>query len=642
MNKVNNESLDINNNSIEQLKQLFPEIVSEGNKIDFNKLKCVLSDQLDDKQERYQFTWNGKRDAIKISNTPTTATLKPIKDKSKNWSETKNVYIEGDNLEVLKILQRSYANKVKVIYIDPPYNTGKDFVFKDSFQSGIENYLEQTGQVDGDGNKLSTNSETNGRFHSDWLSMMYPRLKLGRNLLTDDGIIFISIDDNEQANLKKLCDEIFGEENYIDQIVRNTNSSKNQSKFISNSHDYCLVYSKNRGVLEEKHSNNKWEVPKNNIDVYQKKINELKKLGLSNEKITEELKILTKYPRFIDMTNYWYLDEKGVYRKDNLGGVKNGNYTPLINPLTGKEDPIPPGGFRYPNMEELKKENRIHFHTDGSLPTLKRYLFENENSRPKAIMSDDQRPDSSLLDEFGTPFDNPKQLAFIERIFSIADDDAIFLDFFSGSGTSAHAAMKLNYELGGNRKYIMVQLPEILPEDSDGYKKGFRSITELGIERINQAGQKIIHGNDNNKNIDTGYRYFKLDNSNIIKWDSQIESADDATALFADNFKVDSTKDDIVFELLLKQGMSLTDNITEKSFDETTVYIINQGEMFIVLGNQITEQVAEYIREYQFSLEKSEVVIAYQDSGFDNDSSKLNSFEILKTSGFDEENIYTV
>ncbi|STO12728.1 Adenine specific DNA methylase Mod [[Flavobacterium] thermophilum] len=346
--------------------------------------------------------------------------------------------------------------------------------------------------------------------------MMYPRLKLARNLLTDDGVIFISIDDTEVANLRKILDEIFGENNFIASITRNTNSSKNQSLFVSVSHDYCLIYARDISVLSTKHAENKWSVPKNNIEEYKRKIEELKNLGLSNEQITEELKQLTKYPRFIDFVNYWYVDERGVYRKDNLGGVKNGNMTPIINPLTGKEDPVPPGGFRYSpeKLNELIKKNRIHFHTDGSLPTIKRYLDENLTQRPKSIMSDDQRPDNALLKEFNTPFDNPKQLAFMKRILSVGDKDSIILDFFSGSATTAHAVMQLNAEDGGNRKFIMVQLPEKTDEKSEAYKAGYKNICEIGKERIRRAGEKIVQ-ETGKTDLDIGFKVFKLDSSNI-------------------------------------------------------------------------------------------------------------------------------
>ena len=289
------------------------------------------------------------------------------------------------------------------------------------------------------------------------MSFINKRLEIARELLSDTGVILISIDDNEQAQLKLICDEVFGEENFIACITRNTNSSKNQSLYISVSHEYCLVYSKNAVALAEKHKDNKWAVDKNNIEEYQKKVSQLKKAGLSLEEITSELKELTKYPRFIDFTNYWYFDDYGLYRKDNLGGVKNGNMTPLYNPLTGKMDPIPPGGFRYKpeKLAELVKEKRIHFHTDGSLPTIKRYLSENSKQRPKSIMSDDQRPDYKLLKDMRISFDNPKQMTFMHRILSVFDKDSTILDFFAGSGTTGHAVAQLNQEDGGNRKYIL-------------------------------------------------------------------------------------------------------------------------------------------------------------------------------------------
>lgn len=350
-------------------------------------------------------------------------------------SEDYNFLLEGDNLHSLHLLEKTHSGKIDVIYIDPPYNTGnKDFIYNDRFIDKNDGYR-----------------------HSKWMSFISKRLEIARELLSDTGVIFISIDDNEQAQLKLICDEIFGEENFIACITRNTNSSKNQSLYISVSHEYCLVYSKNSVELAKKHKDNKWAVDKNNIEEYQKKVNQLKKSGLTSEEITSELKELTKYPRFIDFTNYWYFDDYGLYRKGDLGGVKNGNMTPLFNPLTDKMDPIPPGGFRYKpeKLAELVKENRIHFHTDGSLPTIKRYLSENSKQRPKSIMSDDQRPDYKLLKDMGISFDNPKQMTFMLRILGIFEKDSIILDFFAGSGTTGHAVAQLNKEDGGNRKYIL-------------------------------------------------------------------------------------------------------------------------------------------------------------------------------------------
>lgn len=325
-----------------------------------------------------------------------------------------------------------------VIYIDPPYNTGnkddKDFRYNDAFVDKTDTYR-----------------------HSKWLSFMQKRLEIAKNLLNKNGVIFISIDDNEQATLKLLCDEIFGIDNFVAEIVRNTNSSKNQSLFVSISHEYCVVYAKNITSLTEKHKENKWAVEKNNLKEYVKTVNTLRKKGLSDEEITEELKELTKYPRFIDFMNYWYFDERGLYRKGDLGGVKDGNNNPLFNPITKKFDPVPPGGYRYKTekLEKLVEENRIHFHTDGSLPTIKRYLHENPKQRPKSIMSDDQRPDYALLKKMKIKFNNPKQMSFMTRILSIFDKNSVILDFFAGSGTTGHAVAQLNKEDGGSRRYIL-------------------------------------------------------------------------------------------------------------------------------------------------------------------------------------------
>ena len=388
-------------------------------------------------EKKYGLVWEEHTERVDeemINNIPI---FTEIEDKKIKNSESNdyNFLIEGDNLHSLKLLEKTHRGKIDVIYIDPPYNTGnKDFKYNDSFVEKTDEYS-----------------------HSKWLSFMSKRLELARNLLSEEGVIFISIDDKEQAQLKLLCDEIFGKYNFIANITRNTNSSKNQSLYISISHEYCLVYSKNDMVLAKKHKEKKWEVDKNNIEEYKKRIKKLQQMGLSTDEITDELKELTNYPRFIDFTNYWYIDERGVYQKDNLGGVKNGNMTPIINPLTGKEDPIPPGGFRYKTekLEELIKDNRIHFHTDGSLPRLKRYLDENLKQRPKSIMSDDQRPDFSLLKKLKIEFDNPKQMTFMMRILSIFEKNSIFLDFFAGSGTTGHAIAELNKKDGGNRKYIL-------------------------------------------------------------------------------------------------------------------------------------------------------------------------------------------
>jgi len=617
--------MDIVKANIEALKQLFPEVVTEG-KIDFEKLKLILGEEIEARNEKYEFTWHGKTQAMKLAQTPSTGTLRPDKASSKNWDTTENLYIEGDNLEVLKLLQKSYFGKIKMIYIDPPYNTGKDFVYKDDFRDNIKNYKEITQQT------TKANTETSGRYHTDWLNMMYPRLKLARNLLTDDGVIFISIDDTEVANLRKILDEIFGENNFIASITRNTNSSKNQSLFVSVSHDYCLIYARDISVLSTKHAENKWSVPKNNIEEYKRKIEELKNLGLSNEQITEELKQLTKYPRFIDFVNYWYVDERGVYRKDNLGGVKNGNMTPIINPLTGKEDPVPPGGFRYSpeKLNELIKENRIHFHTDGSLPTIKRYLDENLTQRPKSIMSDDQRPDNALLKEFNTPFDNPKQLAFMKRILSVGDKDSIILDFFSGSATTAHAVMQLNAEDGGNRKFIMVQLPEKTDEKSEAYKAGYKNICEIGKERIRRAGEKIVE-ETGKTDLDIGFKVFKLDSSNVKTWDPDFDNLEQTLFDLQDNIKEDRTKEDLLYEILLKIGLPLTIPIEEIDYNGKTIYNVAFGSVLVCLEDDIDLDIVQEMLKYQSEHMPPKVI--FKESGFVSDAVKTNVLQTLKKNG---------
>lgn len=631
------KSLDLVNENIQKLKALFPEVLAEG-KIDFKVLQEILGEELEEGEEYYRFTWAGKAQARREAHKPSTGTLRPCKEESVDWDTTQNLYIEGDNLEVLKLMQKSYANKVKMIYIDPPYNTGKDFVYKDNYKDNLKNYQQVTRQVDDEGNKLSTNSDSDGRYHSNWLNMIYPRLRLARNLLMDDGIILMSIDDCEYDNLKKVGDEIFGENNYIATIIRNTNSSKNQSLFVSVSHEYCLVYSKSIDYLKEKHKEKKWSVPKNNTEEYLKKINQLKKEGLSDEEITEELKTLTKYPRFIDFTNYWYFDEKGLYMKDNLGGVTNGNMNSIINPLTGILDPIPPGGFRYNNekLEELIKENRIHFHTDGSLPRVKRYLHENEEQRPKSIMSDDQRPDYALLNQFNTPFDNPKQLSFMKRIISLTDKDSIVLDFFSGSGTTAHAVIEQNLLDEGNRNYIQVQLPEPTDEKSEAYKAGFLNIAEIGKERIRKAAQKLKEkSKDIAKELDLGFKVFKLDSSNIKGWDGNPEDLE--TSLFdaQENIKADRTEEDVLFEILLKYGLDLTLPIEEKVMEGKKVFNVGFGALFICLADGITNKVAEGIGAWKQELNPATCRVIFKDSGF-TDVEKANAVQTLKRFGISD------
>ncbi|MCQ2777508.1 site-specific DNA-methyltransferase [Helicobacter pylori] len=539
------QSQQENNPLFEMLLKNFPQTIKDG-QVSLSAIKTLLgfNESVND-ISGYELTWTGKGLANALYSEPCQKQLKLQEIFTPQTSANKhpnNAIIIGDNLDALKLLKSAYSEKIKMIYIDPPYNTGNDdFIYTDNFRQDYQKILREVDLMEIDENGKEIESESLKFFkntqgsgtHSGWLSFMLPRLKLARDLLKEDGVIFISIDDNECANLKILCDEIFGEDNFVAEIVRNTNSSKNQSLFISVSHEYCLIYAKNISFLSKKHENNKWQVSKNNVKEYYSRVKTLQNKDLSSDEITEELKELTKYPRFMDFTNYWYFDEKGLYRKDNLGGVKNGNKFKIINPLTKKEDPIPPGGFRYSKekLQELIKDNRIHFHTDGSLPTLKRYLDENHTQRPKSIMSDDQRPDYALLQELFNGimvFDNPKQMAFMQRIIGIATEKGdIILDFFAGSGTTAHAVMELNAEDKGNREFILVQIDEEIKENKNAYdfcKKELKSakpvISDITIERVKRAASKIIQSSKDS-DLNLGFKVYTLEDKAQITNDKE-------------------------------------------------------------------------------------------------------------------------
>lgn len=650
MRKPKFETPDLTSENIEKIAALFPNCITEmldeerstpekkvyKRAINFEMLKQMLSPDVVDGDEAYEFTWVGKKAAIVESNKPIRKTLRPCVAESKDWDTTENLYIEGDNLEVLKLLQESYLGKVKMIYIDPPYNTGNDFIYADDFKMKSEEWKVESGEWSEEGDRLFKNTDTNGRFHSDWCSMIYSRLLLARNLLSEDGVIFVSIDDGEQENLKRILNESFGESNFIATIVRNTNSSKNQSLFVSVSHEYCLIYAKNIETLKIKHAESKWSVPKNNINEYIAKVKQLQKEGLTLDEITEELKTLTKYPRFVDFTNYWYFDERGLYSKGDLGGVPNGNKQQLWNPITQSYDPVPPGGFRFnpEKLEQLSKEGRIHFHTDGSLPRIKRYLDENLNQRPKSIMSDDQRPDSSMMQEFNTPFDNPKQLAFIKRITGIADDDSIILDFFSGSATTAHAVMQLNAEDGGHRKFIMVQLPEPCDEASEAYKAGYKNICEIGKERIRRAGEKILKeqlANNNstlnspNSKLDIGFRVLKLDDTNMKDVYYAPDDYDQRMlAGLESNIKDDRTDLDLLFGCLIDWGWPLSLPYKSEQIDGCTVHTYNDGDLIACFDANVPESVVKEIAQ------RRPLRAVFRDSGFASSPEKINMFEIFK------------
>src|SRR5690625_1653389 len=622
---------------VDNLKKVIPEVFSDG-KLDVDELKRLLNGYVDDRDEKYKFEWWGKTRSERLAYIPVTETLKPDRESSKNFEETKNLYIEGDNLEVMKILRDSYANKVKVIYIDPPYNTGNEFIYKDDFEEPLQNYKKQVGLVDEKGRKTTTDQNDSGRKHTNWLNMMYPRLLLARDLLSEDGVIFISIDDIELSNMRKICDEIFGDSNLISNSVRVSNSAKNNAGFISDIHDYTLIYAKNISRLEEE-----WEVPKNNVEEFQKRARSLYRQGLSLEEIGKELKELVKYPRFYDFDHYYYCDEKGVYRTDNPGGVSNGNFeTDIIHPITKKRCKKPAGGWRYKEstIREMEKNNEWHFGKDETIiPTPKRYLDDYLMQKPTSVQFYDSQIDSKRWKEKGIYFDFPKPVEYIKQLLRMSTNkDCIVMDFFSGSGTTAEAVLQLNAEDGGSRRFIMVQLPENLEkqlenanssDSKDDLKRNIEflkkknrplRLTELGKERINIAGKDVIKENPElDGKLDIGYKVFKYGETHFPIWDENV-TEDGINEQFAKLTETELDHQNAIYEvLLLLKTYELTEAIIV--LDEQGLYQIGDADPTLVyLGKTLSEDIFERIIQMEDDYHQ---IIIY-DNSFVNDSQKQN------------------
>ncbi len=634
--KMNGETPDLTKDSIDKLKQLFPEIVTDG-KIDFDRLQVILGKEIDDAPDRYNFTWHGKKETLQFAQQPSKGTLRPIKEKSKNWDTTGNLYIEGDNLEVLKLLQKSYNNKVKMIYIDPPYNTGNDFVYKDDFKDSVDSYLELTGQKDGEGKKFTTNTESSGRYHTDWLNMMYSRLKLARNLLKDDGVIFISIDDIEQKNLRAICDEIFGESNFVSQIVwKNKYGAGAKTVGFIDIHEYILCYGKK---------------------------------PLTN--ITSELS---------------QDDEKRYSRKDNHFNIRGGYYTQplatrslgdrpnLVYPIKYKDQEIWPNKqwvWSKERMEEAINNDFVEFtEKDGKFTVRsKQYLYDENGQKrrgkPLSLLNGPFTQEATFCmreifdDKNIFDFSKPEKLLRYLLKMQINDEndkDFIVLDFFSGSGTLAHSTIQLNAEDGGNRKFIMVQLPEILDEKSEAYKDGYRTICDIGEERIRRAGEKVksdlIEKNNkegllsedqvNPDDLDIGFKVFSLDNSNLMEWQANFDDLESNIDLFESNFLSDRSDLDILFEIMLKNGLDLTYPVTEISEGNYKIYDVAAGNLFVCLNDNINRDVARKIAalRIEYGIETSQVV--FKDSGFEDDTEKLNCYEILKEAGYQDSDLLSI
>ena len=615
------QSMNITEDNISKLNSLFPEAFNEGS-IDFDVLKQLLGENVDEKEERYGLNWHGKRQARQLALTPSRGTLRPCKGESVDWDNTKNLMIEGDNLEVLKLLQKSYAGKVKLIYIDPPYNTGKDFVYPDNFQDNMKNYLEITGQTE-DGARLSTNTETSGRYHTDWLNMMYPRIKLARNLLKEDGFIFLSIDDNEVNNLKLMCDDIFGQENFVANVIwQKKYSTKADSKNFSESHDYILCY---------------------------KKSDQSKILGLPRSKQQEST--------YKNLDN----DPRGVWASDNLLRTEVRDYAVFgITSPSGMEH-YPPAGsswrFNKDKIEELISDNRIWFGEDGNnKPRLKRFRSEVRDTIPPQTLwgfehvghtDEGTKQLAELFYSTRSPFPNPKPVRLLQRIIQIATkENDIIMDFFAGSGTTGQAVYELNETDKQDRKFILVQLPETLSKSN---KEDLSAIyfceeldkplylSELTKERLRRAGNKVKAINPD-WNGDTGFRVFKLDTSNIRPWEATAETLSEQLDAYVSPILEGRSEEDLLTELMLKRGIDLNVNIETRQFDGLTVSSVEGGKLFTCFASQIpassVEGLTKGILDWHKSLKAGKDTVCYfLDDAFENNVAKTNLCAILEQHG---------
>ncbi len=651
MKKVPSSSPDLTNENIKKLKELFPEILTDGEQIDFDKLKTILGQEVNGEKERYSFNWHGKKDAILGAQKPSKGTLRPDKEKSKNFDTTENLYIEGDNLEVLKLLQKSYSNKIKMIYIDPPYNTGRDIIYKNNFSDSIEYYKKFTKQIDDNDILLSSNTESEGNFHTNWLNLMYPRLKISKNLLKDDGVICVAIDHYELGNLIKILDEIFGSRNRLGYVtVVSKPEGRNQEKFFATSTEYALFYSKNiekcnfEAVILDEEIRKKYNL-KDEVSEY--KLNNYIRTG-GGDANKRENKPHFFYPIYVNKTTneistHELPDAIKIYpitSHERTWKTKKDTTQKLIDEgeLLASEDIK--GDIQIYEKYRITKGQLIKTHWDS-----KKYNFINQGS--KVV--------EKLLG--GKFFDFPKSLYYVKDILALnTKDNDIIIDFFSGSATTAHATVQLNAEDGGNRKFIMVQLPEMLDEKSEAYKDGYRTICDIGEERIRRAGelvkQELIEKNTkagmladdivDPERLDIGFKVLKLDKSNIREWNSDFEDLKDNLFAYEDVFVEDRSELDVVYEIMLKNGLELTYNVNQFEHEGKNVYDIAYGNLFVCLADNIDVSVAQIIVEKrnEYGTDTSSVVL--KDAGFKSDADKLNVIELLKDSGYPEENILTI
>lgn len=617
--KLDLQTPDLVNENFEKLADLFPNCVTEsadGKVIDFDLLKQELSHAvIEGNRERYRLEWPGKREAIVTANLPTTKTLRPVREDSVDFDNTENLYIEGDNLEVLKLLQESYFGKVKMIYIDPPYNTGNDFVYRDNFTGDVATELFESGQIDEQNQRLVANPESSGRYHSDWLSMMYPRLKLARNLLTDDGVIFISIDENEVHNLRKICDEIFGETNFISQLGwQKVYSPKNQARYFSNDYEFILCYCRN-------------------IDMF----------SLNMLPRTEKMNARYKNPDN---------DPRGDWKSgDCVGtGERTNGYYDVISPISGKVFNVPQGKhwvYAPDNMKKMIEDNRIWFGKEGnSFPAVKQFLTDVTGRRASSLLmyedyghTDMAKKDLIKLftDLEKVPFDTPKPVKLIKMltILGINNDDTI-LDFFAGSATTAQSVFELNSENNTNIKFILVQLSELLNDNVGAAEKGLLTISDVAKERIRRAANKIKEEKraktekdgifaDFEDSQDYGFRVYRLDSSNMqdVYYRPQ-DYKQETLDMFADNIKTDRSADDLLAQVMLDWGLPLSYKIEQVNINGKQVFKVAQDSLFACFDKGIDEAFAKEIAK------EKPLRIVFRDNGFADDTAKINVQQLLK------------
>lgn len=674
--------MNIEQANLDKLRSVFPECVSEG-KLDIDKLLSLCGDYIDNDFERYKFEWKGKANCLRLAQKRSTGTLRPCPEESVDWDTTQNLYIEGDNLEVLKLLQTAYYRKVKMIYIDPPYNTGNDFVYADDFADPMARYKEVTQQT------TKSNPETMGRYHTNWLNMMYPRLRLAANLLRDDGVIFISIDDAELYNLKKICDEVFGEENYVATLVYDKNR-KNDAKYFSVGHEYMLVYFKSAATIYE--MGIVLRATKEGIDEVKEEFQRLRTLYNDDwAKVNEGLKALyaswpADDPRK-SLARFTRVDEKGPYRDDgniNWPGGGGPMYD-VIHPITGKICKKPVSGWRYPTPERLQEEiakGHVVFGKDETtVPRVRMNLFEADKEVLRSVhFSYAQTATNEFVKIFDGKrvFENPKSVDDIKKLveyITAKTDGDIILDFFSGSATTAHAVMQLNAEDGGNRRFILVQLPELCNEKSEAYKAGYKNICEIGKERIRRAGKMLKDALESSglfvramkrhqdqhdslegfayaeweespdvinakkemaAKLDVGFRVFKLDTSNLETWDATPIENEQLDLLYQrmnsmiHRVKPERTDLDMVYEIMLKLGVPLTCSVTPFSINNKTVYGVGDDCLLLVcLAENVQPEDVEQMTEYA----PAKIIIS-RDS-FADDTSMANAYYILRDHGIE-------